>query len=102
MDDWLRELPGELANEAVWATLAFSAAWLWKNQEKIKAKLGRTPKPVIVTVKSTKLNVEFPSPTITAASERKILWDVEAPTPPLAKRLLDEGLEVLSVLLRHL
>ena len=101
--DWLWQgIAVNLLSDA----LVLAAVLAWKRREEIASRLGRTPKPVSVMAQAT----------ITAGSEVKalanvystvgkelnLLWNVQTPTPPLALRMLNEGLEVLSLLPRHL
>jgi hypothetical protein len=98
---WLRELPGELANEAVWLALLSGAAWAAKHRQLILTKLKLKPKPVVVPLQGQAL-ISSAAQVTAVAKPVTALWNVEAPTPPLSTRLVDEAIELLSVLPRHL
>jgi hypothetical protein len=93
--DWLWQ---ELMADAIWTGIAFGAAWAWKNREAILRKLGKRQPVLLSGEVSGGGNMEG---TLTAGTERQILYDVrslvgserqilynvEAPTPSLARRL---------------
>jgi hypothetical protein len=118
--DWLwQNMVADLINEALLNTvegILILSYVAWKNKERIKAKLGRTPKPIVVLLKPLTIKSKLGEARITAGSELKaaatiystvgkdlsLLWNVQEPTPSFRKRLVDEGVELLSVLSRHL
>ena len=118
--DWLwQNMVADLINEALLNTvegILILSYVAWKSKERIKAKLGRTPKPIVVLLKPLTITSKLGEARITAGSELKaaatvystvgkdlsLLWNVQEPTPSFRKRLVDEGVELLSVLSRHL
>ena len=102
--DWL--LQGGVINNiadviAVGGFSYYAGRYVVKNRAKIADKLGLKPKPVVVPLQgqaliSSAAQVKAVGKSVTA------LWNVEAPTPPLSTRLVDEALEFLSVLPLHL
>jgi hypothetical protein len=84
--DWLWQ--GLLEN-AIWAAIAFSAGWAWKNSADIRERLNtiRTPpKPTLTAGSQRQLLYDVRA---NVGSERQILYNVEAPKPSLARRLED-------------
>jgi len=61
--------------------------WTWNHRKDFADKLGRTPKDIVINAQPLTLHAEVPPVHITVASERQILYNVEAPTPSLARRL---------------
>jgi len=90
--DWLWQgLVEEATSKAIWAGIAFSAGWAWKKREAIAQRLRR-PHHITRTV-TDKLGVTDTARdgggTLTAGTQAQILYNVEAPTPSLARRLED-------------
>ena len=81
----------------MWTALALGAAWVYKNRQRIRNRLGS----VEVLMKPADLNAEGRTVYISAASggrssatatltvrkDTDLRWKVEAPTPSLARRL---------------
>jgi len=85
--DWLWQ---GLVEDAVWWGIAFSAAWAWKNRERIRHRLGRNPKTIIISMNPANLTAEatpvLMSATIQAMSTAKATATVKN-TSSLARRL---------------
>src|SRR3712207_1984159 len=93
--DWLWQ---ELAADAIWTSIAFSFAWAYRNREAILRKLGKR-QPVLLsgTVGSsagmegaltvgTERHIPYDVRSL-IGSEGQVLFNVEAPTPSLTRRL---------------
>jgi hypothetical protein len=72
----------------VWTALLFGSAWVYKNRGRIRNRLESSKRqPVLLSGEiSGSGSMEG---TLTVGSERQILYNVEAPTPSLARRLED-------------
>jgi hypothetical protein len=99
--DWLWQ---ELAADAIWTSIGLGAAWAWKQRKEIAGKLrfsnlklGRQ----VISPYGAPSTERAGTPTLTASAAADLRWKVEAPTPSLAKRLTDEGIELASWYMRH-
>jgi len=85
--DWLWQ---GLVEDAVWWGIAFSAAWSWKNRERIRHRLERNRKTVTISMNPANFTAEatpvLVSATIQSKSTVKATATVES-TPSLARRL---------------
>ena len=102
--DWLMQ--GGVLNNiadviAVGSFSIYAGRYVVKNRQKIATRLGLKPKPVVVPLQGQALISSMAKVTAVGQS-LTIRWNVEAPTPPLSTRLIDEAIEFSSVLLRHL
>jgi hypothetical protein len=80
--DWLwRELAGNAVWQVIWAIITAAALWVWKYQKR----RTNNREPVLLSGEIAGRG-EFAG-TLTVGSERQILYNVEAPTPSLARRL---------------
>ncbi len=101
--DW-QDIANNLIANAIWAS-PFVGWYVWKNRKKIAAKVRGS---VTVELPAQTIHAGFPPPQVrsfpptlrTVGSSIDLRWNVEAPTPSLAKRLADEGLELVSWYLR--
>jgi hypothetical protein len=82
---WLLQ---EMAGEAVWTALLFGGAWVYKNRERIRDRLGSSSRKPVLLSGTIASEATFEG-TPTVGSERQILYNVEAATPSLARRLED-------------
>jgi hypothetical protein len=110
--DWLWQ--GVVTN-LVSDALVLGAIFAWRRRQAIMDKLGLSPKPIVVPLKPLNITSKIGQASITAGSELTVranvystvgrsltaLWNTKEPTQPLKWRLLDEGLEVLSLLPRY-
>jgi hypothetical protein len=72
-----------LAADALWE----SGKWAWKHRQKFADKLRRTPEDIVINLQPLTLHAEVQPARITVGSERRLLWNIEAPTQSLARRL---------------
>jgi hypothetical protein len=79
----------------------YAGRYVMKNRAKIADKLRLKPKPVVVPLQGQAL-ISSAGQVTAVGKSVAALWNVEAPTPPLSTRLVDEAIELLSVLPRHL
>jgi hypothetical protein len=102
--DWLMQ-GGVINNIAdVIAVSSFSyyaGRFVVKNRAKIATRLGLKPRPVIVPLEGQVL-ISSAAQVTAVGKSVTVPWNVEAPTTPIATRLIDEAIEFLSVLPRHL
>ena len=63
--------------------------WAWTHRKDFADKLRRAPKDVVISLQPLTLRAEAQPIRVTVGSERQILYNVEAPTPSLARRLED-------------
>jgi hypothetical protein len=78
--DWLWQ---ELAADAIWTSIAFSAAWALKNRRKIVAKLQYIPEPITIPMTAANLNAKAHKVTVSGVTDLR--WRVEAPTLDLPR-----------------
>jgi hypothetical protein len=97
--DWLVQ---GIAVNIVSDAAVLTSIWAWKNRDKIAAKLKQVPKPTVVPLEPLPITSTLGKASIKAGSSLTLKWNVEPPTPPLSTRLVDEAIELLSVLTRHL
>jgi hypothetical protein len=104
--DWLwQNMVAGLLNEGLLRTTEglLILSWVaWKNREKIADKLNLSSKPIIVPLEHLQITSKLGKVSIKAGSSLSLKWNVQEPTPPLGTRMIDEAIEFLSVLPRHL
>ena len=99
----LEQLPD--APDWLWKGLVVAASWeatkwAWNHREHIVQKI-RANLPQTLPVYGIPSAQAIGEPTLIASVDADLRWKVEAPTRPLAERLAEEGLELLSWYLRH-
>ena len=82
-----------LAADILWD----SGKWAWRNRQDIAVRLGRSPRDIVINLQPLTLRAEAQPINVTVGSERQILYNVEAPTPSLARRLEELGSWYLHV-----
>jgi hypothetical protein len=100
--DWLWQ---ELMADVIWTGIAVSAAWVWNRRKEIADKLGLSPEDIVINLQPLTLRTEAQpitlsgqamsssrssssaSGTLTVNKNVDPSWNVEAPTPSLARRL---------------
>jgi ketosteroid isomerase-like protein len=85
--DWLWQ---GLVEDAVWWGIAFSAAWAWKNRERIRHRLERNRKTVTISMNPANLTAEATPVLVSAAIQAKSTVKATATvenTPSLARQL---------------
>jgi hypothetical protein len=87
---------------AVSAFSYYAGRYVVKNRAKIADKFGLKPKPVVVSMNPANLSIKAAQAKIKAGSALRAAGRVRTQTPSLSMRLLDEGLEWLSLLPRPL
>jgi hypothetical protein len=95
--DWLWQ---GLVVTAIGTAAIESGKYAWKHRQEIAPKLRLKPKPVVVPLQGQAL-ISSAAQVTAVGKSVTALWDVEAPTPPRSKLLIDEAIELLSVLPRH-
>jgi hypothetical protein len=85
--DWLWQ---GLVENAIWAGIAFSAAWAWKHRRMSAGNLKRTPEDVVVPLQPLTLRAEAQQMHVTVSDKLgitdNVLTTVSKGAPSLARR----------------
>jgi hypothetical protein len=79
--DWLWQ---GLVADAIWTSIAFSGAWAYRHREAILRRLGKR-QPVLLS--GTLRGESSLDGTLTVGKSVDLRWNVEPPTPSIARRL---------------
>jgi hypothetical protein len=86
--NWLWQ---ELVADAIWTGIAFGAAWTLKNRREILTKLRSTTSSPrqgqYVDLSGVSTGRSSATGVLTISKDLDLRWNVEAPTPSLARRL---------------
>jgi hypothetical protein len=95
--DWLWQ---GLTVTAIGTAAIESGKYVWTHRKEIAVMLRRTPQPIEL-IGNARISTSARG-SMVVTKNVNLLWNTEAPTPSRAERLIDEGLELLSLLSRHL